>query len=244
VARRAGRRPCHRPRRRRLRDHGRVDPAANGVITGCYRKTTGALRVIDSGKACASTERKLTWNQTGPAGPPAAPTLDGIPCAVNGATGVLGSKVDPTTAQVTMLCVDRITVAGSVPLTRISIRSGPLPKDPQECKNPTSCTARFPLFTPSIQVEIAGTSTFHYTCPGQTPQMNYYDVTHTVTLGQCALGPSCAVARGRRGSHHGVTGLTGLAGARPRTFHSYSSMSRRISAWNSIASGEPGWARA
>jgi hypothetical protein len=45
-------------------------PGAGGVISGCYKDRNGDLRVIDTASAtCDSTERLLTWNQTGPAGP-------------------------------------------------------------------------------------------------------------------------------------------------------------------------------
>lgn len=45
------------------------DPA--GVIHGCYQKSNGSLRVIDTqaGGTCGSAENPLNWNQTGPAGP-------------------------------------------------------------------------------------------------------------------------------------------------------------------------------
>jgi hypothetical protein len=39
-----------------------------GVYTGCYNKTSGLLRVIDAAipsQKCASSEQKITWNQTG-----------------------------------------------------------------------------------------------------------------------------------------------------------------------------------
>ena len=49
-------------------------PGGTGVITGCYNKTTGALRVVDAeaGASCTPAERPLEWNQTGPEGPPGA----------------------------------------------------------------------------------------------------------------------------------------------------------------------------
>jgi len=49
-------------------------PAANGVISGCYDKNGGTLRVIDApGTTCNSAkELPLTWNQTGPQGPQGA----------------------------------------------------------------------------------------------------------------------------------------------------------------------------
>lgn len=59
-------------------------PDDQGVITGCYNSTSGALRVIDPAKAkCSSSERTLTWNQQGQPGPqgPAGPV---------GATGAQG----------------------------------------------------------------------------------------------------------------------------------------------------------
>src|SRR5262245_30357539 len=44
-------------------------PAANGVISACYKKSDSALRVIDSAATCGSNETPLTWNQKGPQGP-------------------------------------------------------------------------------------------------------------------------------------------------------------------------------
>lgn len=45
-------------------------PAPGGVINGCYRNATGALRVIDyPTHHCGIGETFLRWNQTGPRGP-------------------------------------------------------------------------------------------------------------------------------------------------------------------------------
>jgi hypothetical protein len=45
-------------------------PDANGVIHSCYKKSGGALRVIDSAVTnCDVNETPLNWNQTGPPGP-------------------------------------------------------------------------------------------------------------------------------------------------------------------------------
>lgn len=65
-------------------------PDPGGVIHGCYTTSgspTGKLRVIDTATSakCASSERALSWNQTGPAGP-AGP--QGVP----GATGPAGTQ--------------------------------------------------------------------------------------------------------------------------------------------------------
>jgi hypothetical protein len=46
-------------------------PDADKVITGCYKKSNGRLRVIDreDGERCRKSERRLRWNQQGPVGP-------------------------------------------------------------------------------------------------------------------------------------------------------------------------------
>jgi len=45
-------------------------PDSNGVIHGCYKNSTGMLKVIDSSsQTCVSGETALNWNQTGPQGP-------------------------------------------------------------------------------------------------------------------------------------------------------------------------------
>jgi hypothetical protein len=55
-------------------------PDGNGVIHGCYKKSGGNLRVIDTAvsKTCDSTETPVDWNQQGPQGPagPAGPKGD------------------------------------------------------------------------------------------------------------------------------------------------------------------------
>jgi hypothetical protein len=45
-------------------------PDGGGVIHGCYQRSSGSLRVIDTGTggACSSQERSLDWSQTGPTG--------------------------------------------------------------------------------------------------------------------------------------------------------------------------------
>jgi hypothetical protein len=46
-------------------------PDSNGVIHGCYKKSGGTLRVIDSAVTSCdpNNETSLKWNQTGPPGP-------------------------------------------------------------------------------------------------------------------------------------------------------------------------------
>lgn len=49
-------------------------PSSNGVISGCFVKKSGAVRVLDAelGQTCKKTEQALNWNQQGPAGTPGA----------------------------------------------------------------------------------------------------------------------------------------------------------------------------
>jgi hypothetical protein len=56
-------------------------PDASGVITGCYRRFLGGLRVIDpgAGERCGPLEIALQWNQTGPQGPQGVPGEAGAP---------------------------------------------------------------------------------------------------------------------------------------------------------------------
>lgn len=77
-------------------------PGTGGVISGCYDKKNGKLRVIDAqaGKKCAKDEIALTWNQTGPQGAqgpigPAGPVGPQGPKGDKGdSTGVPGPKGD------------------------------------------------------------------------------------------------------------------------------------------------------
>ena len=56
-------------------------PGGGGVISGCYEKRTGILRVIDAeaGKRCVSIENSISWNQEGPPGPAGAQGVQGPP---------------------------------------------------------------------------------------------------------------------------------------------------------------------
>ena len=66
-------------------------PAPDGTIWGCYTKSTGTIRVIDSGTSCKQGETSLQWNQKGPAGA-TGPQGNAGPA---GATGPQGPKGDP-----------------------------------------------------------------------------------------------------------------------------------------------------
>ena len=66
-------------------------PAASGVISACYTKSTGTIRVIDAGGTCKSSESPLSWNQAGIQGPagPAGTTGPQGPAGLGSTTYVL-----------------------------------------------------------------------------------------------------------------------------------------------------------
>jgi hypothetical protein len=66
-----------------------IIPGPNGVISGCFSKDGGALRILDTALGgCGTNETMLTWNQPGPQG------LAG-PAGPQGATGTTGTAGQP-----------------------------------------------------------------------------------------------------------------------------------------------------
>ena len=64
-------------------------PGTDTVITGCYDRTQGSLRIVDAGTTCRQTENRITWNEQGPAGP-AGPQGVAGPAGEAGAQGATG----------------------------------------------------------------------------------------------------------------------------------------------------------
>ena len=62
---------------------------ASGVITGCYQKQQGQLRVVESDADCRSSEVAISWNQTGVGAQGATGATGPV-----GATGAQGPKGD------------------------------------------------------------------------------------------------------------------------------------------------------
>lgn len=70
---------------------------SNGVISACYVKSGGTLRVIDATTGnCSSKETSLSWNVQGPAGPQGSPGPSGPP----GPTGSPGPSGAPGAAGI------------------------------------------------------------------------------------------------------------------------------------------------
>jgi hypothetical protein len=63
-------------------------PSAN-VITGCYQKVNGQLRIVTSASQCRPSEIAISWNITGPQGPagPEGPTGPQGPVGPEGPQG-------------------------------------------------------------------------------------------------------------------------------------------------------------
>ena len=76
-----------------------IPDSATAVISGCYRTSNGALRVIDAeaGETCSPSELPLTWNQVGPRGAqgpegPAGPEGPQGPAGPEGPQGPAGPE--------------------------------------------------------------------------------------------------------------------------------------------------------
>ena len=52
--------------------------ARDGKITACYSTKNGALRLIDAGKKCRKSEKRIAWNQRGRRGPAGEEGFDGL----------------------------------------------------------------------------------------------------------------------------------------------------------------------
>jgi hypothetical protein len=50
-------------------DAGTLSAKGSAVIKGCFNGRTGALRVVTSSSPSCGSQRKISWNQTGPRGP-------------------------------------------------------------------------------------------------------------------------------------------------------------------------------
>ena len=76
---------------------------SNGVIHACYAASTGYLRVVDAGVACASGEQGLAWTASGArglagpqgAGGPVGPAGPQGPAGARGVPGVQGPVGTP-----------------------------------------------------------------------------------------------------------------------------------------------------
>ena len=80
----------------------------DGVFTGCYLKSGGALRVVDPSQKCKTTEQRVTWNQQGQPGEQGAPGPGAIVktenwCGGEGCPGALTFSNEDVGTQKTFL---------------------------------------------------------------------------------------------------------------------------------------------
>ena len=88
-------------------------PDESGMIHGCYSTKDGALRVIDpaAGGSCnTSKESSLTWNQTGPEGPP-GPSA-GFQAAKRAQVDLLQGAADTTIVSIADLPAGSYIITG------------------------------------------------------------------------------------------------------------------------------------
>jgi type VI secretion system secreted protein Hcp len=91
-------------------------PAGDGTINGCYDTSTGTrglpgdLRLVDSPNDCQGSEKAISWNQKGAAGPQGSQGPAGANGVngQNGAGGALGGAVFPRAATDYYLEIDGI----------------------------------------------------------------------------------------------------------------------------------------
>jgi hypothetical protein len=137
-------------------------PDANGVIHGCYTKSSGTIRVIDDGVTnCKSGETSLTWNVQGVPGP-------------QGATGPTGPQGP---AGNTNVITDAVTVPASGPAASDALIVAGLGTVNLSC-NATGLAA----------VSIAGTSAFTVSYAGSGNRSGI-GVPGTITLQSSAQVP-------------------------------------------------------
>jgi len=112
-------------------------PVDQNVLTGCYQKINGQLRIVTSASQCRPSEVAISWNKLGPQGPagPAGPAGPIGPAGPEGPAGSAGVVATSTfsgsigivdvgaewvfagaTVNVTTTATQRITGAAQAPL--------------------------------------------------------------------------------------------------------------------------------
>ena len=70
-----------------------VIPGPSGVISGCFKKANGQLRLVEDVNDCNPSENPITWSVQGSPGP-AGPQGPVGPIGPTGPTGPVGDKGD------------------------------------------------------------------------------------------------------------------------------------------------------
>jgi hypothetical protein len=103
-------------------------PGSNGVISGCYGKHVGVLRVIDAeaGKTCKPFENPIAWNQQGPSGAQGPPGPKGDK-GDKGDTGAQGPQGPPGPSGGDLFQSSRFVDIGNYTGQDVVVQMGSLP---------------------------------------------------------------------------------------------------------------------
>jgi len=139
------------------------------TLDACVNKINGNMRLVDAGTACHNNEKRVTWNEAGPAGP-AGPAGATGPAGPQGPTGPAGSSSGGPPYVWICTPAHRPNAAGS-------------PRDDVYVFNGSSSTA-------NIAVNILdrnGANLAGITIPGSSPARTYPGETGATTV---ALAPA------------------------------------------------------
>lgn len=138
----------------------------HGTITGCLRSKSGDLRVINTTKQgsagkCKTSETRIAWSQSGPAGPAGPTGAQGAP-GTQGAPGAKGAQGVPGPLTTT-------APSGSTQLGTFAVEG--MATAPSENIAETSISFPLRLISAPSVIEMAGGAPPTADCPGtaQTP---------------------------------------------------------------------------
>jgi hypothetical protein len=152
-------------------------PDSIGVIHGCYAKSSGGLRVIDtgSGQHCLPSEVAISWSQRGPTGPIGSKGDTGNK-GDTGATGPTGSAGPGVKTIAGMVDMHGTVIEGSgFSATRDDVGTYTV-RFPDGTWNADTCpiatvTSRNSVLTPTVILEVCssgggGSFTVEFSGPG------------------------------------------------------------------------------
>jgi len=191
-------------------------PGPGGVINACY-KSSGVLRVIDSDKSCGARETAISWNQTGPQGPPgtgggitSVDQLDGLPCRVGlPEEGRTSLNFDIATRQLTMTCAPSHT--WTLAVTRAGGGEGSVTSAPSGITCPSTCSK---TYGGGEHVTLTATETQNSLFTGWSGACTGTATTCTLTMdGDKAVTANFIPAAGLAIQIHGEPSVVGIPNA-------------------------------
>jgi hypothetical protein len=98
-----------------------ISNAAGSTIKACAKKSTGAMRLIDSNKKCKSSERTLSWGSKGATGAKGAKGTSGISYATY-TTYALTDEMGDSPAPYTVASLDNLLAGDYLMQANIDMR--------------------------------------------------------------------------------------------------------------------------